>query len=217
MRWGWLEAASSQRCLPSQEEKACNRRCGDGTSEKTGSRLRRCPHMRTMWSALLLAALPCVGGWVSNSQASYGATLASIRAEAYGDSMASAYRSLGWLWTLPKDTSDATGLGQSITWAWDPALCGTLGPKFREDFVALSFLSCHSIKASMGRAFDTCASACLRASTPARFSTPCPRTGSSHAFAYSPYSPLSISSLSCVAQVGSKPPRHLFSRRHRDV
>ena len=49
-----------------------------------------------------------------------------------GLSDSSAYRSLGWLWSMPRSTLtpplDGVGLGQSITWALDPEACGKLLP-----------------------------------------------------------------------------------------
>jgi hypothetical protein len=77
----------------------------------------------------LLGACNC---WRSTSQALYGAQISVIRETLRGRSTATPYESLGYLWTYPVNSGDATGLGKSITWAWDPELCGRLMPTFRE-------------------------------------------------------------------------------------
>ena len=76
---------------------------------------------------LLLLARPAAG-WISISQAKYGTQIEDMVKASYGLSRASAFRSLGWLWTYPRDSLDTKGLGGSITWALDPKMSGdTLG------------------------------------------------------------------------------------------
>ena len=77
----------------------------------------------------LIGACNC---WRSTSQALFGAQISVIRETLRGRSTATPYESLGYLWTYPINSGDATGLGKSITWAWDPELCGRLMPAFRE-------------------------------------------------------------------------------------
>merc|ERR1719331_1886678 len=80
---------------------------------------------------LLVAALVAPAcTWISTSQARYGANLEELRRGTRMESTANADRSLGWLWSAPRSTTDARGLGQSITWAWDPELCDSLLPAF---------------------------------------------------------------------------------------
>ena len=46
-------------------------------------------------------------------------------------------------------------MGGGITWAWDPAMCDLLQPKFREDVFGMGhFLGCAEMKAAVSRAFD---------------------------------------------------------------
>ena len=118
---------------------------------------------RALHLPLLLAAVaPPAGAWISTSQVRYGTQINDIQLEAYGESLQNSYKSLGWLWTSPdrthNDAGDAghdpsSGLGQSITWAWDPALCDLISPTFREDFMFFNFVDCKHIKASVHRAF----------------------------------------------------------------
>lgn len=114
---------------------------------------------------LAIWLVPFVHSFRSVSQANYGAQIADIQAQlsSSGPAMACTsptgcsdqFRNLGWLWSLPSDSSDSRGLGQSITWAWDPALCDKLMPIFRERFTTISFIDCSWIKAGMHRAFAT--------------------------------------------------------------
>lgn len=62
---------------------------------------------------------------------------------------------LGYLWTLPDDPTSHVGLGGGITWAWDPALCDALLPRFREDFFFVPFVDCTMLKAAMNRGFHS--------------------------------------------------------------
>ncbi len=70
--------------------------------------------------------------WRATSQSLYGAQISVIQETLHGHSTATPYEALGYLWTYPVDAGDATGLGKSVTWAWDPQLCGRLLPIFRE-------------------------------------------------------------------------------------
>jgi hypothetical protein len=108
----------------------------------------------------LLSFAPVVQAWVSISQARYGATIDGIYNESLGRDLGTNFlvarqQSLGYLWTLPSDPLDTTGLGGTITWAWDPALCARLQPLFKEDFWFTNFVDCTTIKASLHRAFET--------------------------------------------------------------
>jgi hypothetical protein len=109
-----------------------------------------------------LAILSCVLGaarhtsaWISTSQARYGAQLDDIIATSYSTSTVNADRSLGFLWSLPASSMDERGLGQSITWAWDPALCDALVPTLRDEALSIRMVGCASLKSAMQRAFDT--------------------------------------------------------------
>ena len=93
--------------------------------------------------------------WISVSQALYGAKLDDLRAATRRQSSLNADKSLGWLWSAPRSTTDARGLGQSITWAWDPRLCDMLLPAFRSDAFGIPLINCGTIKATMHRAFLT--------------------------------------------------------------
>ena len=99
----------------------------------------------------LLAASAC--GWISSSQSRYGASIVDIAAQTYGQSTSNAYRSLGWLWVSPSAAFDGRGLGGSISWAMDPALCDTLLPHVREEVWAVSFVTCADVANAMSRAF----------------------------------------------------------------
>ena len=108
-----------------------------------------------MLSILLLAAP--VAGWVSRSQSVYGAQISEIQAMMLGKSTgrSTPQAELGYLWYAPADTLDTRGLGGGITWAWDPAMCDLLQPKFREDVFGMGyFLGCAEMKAAVSRAFD---------------------------------------------------------------
>ena len=110
-------------------------------------------HRMMQISLLLLLARPAAG-WISASQAKYGTQIDEIVKASDGLSRASAFRSLGWLWTYPRDPLDTKGLGGSITWALDPALCDHLLPRMREGFWRQSFVGCPMIKASIQRALN---------------------------------------------------------------
>ena len=99
-----------------------------------GGRLRRsCGYaMVPLFALVVFCLLGACNCWRSTSQALYGAQISVIRETLRGRSTATPYESLGYLWTFPVNSGDATGLGKSITWAWDPELCGRLMPAFRE-------------------------------------------------------------------------------------
>lgn len=88
--------------------------------------------MVPLFALLVFCLLGACNCWRSTSQALYGAQISVIRETLRGRSTATPYESLGYLWTYPVNSGDATGLGKSITWAWDPELCGRLMPTFRE-------------------------------------------------------------------------------------
>lgn len=106
-------------------------------------------------SCALLACAARVSAWTTTTQARFGTSLSRIVNESNGIGTGNTQGSLGYLWSLPASSTDHTGLGGSITWAWDPNLCTKLLPKFNEDFWGISFISCASLKASMHRAFAT--------------------------------------------------------------
>lgn len=54
---------------------------------------------------------------------------------------------------FPPGAARTDGLGASITFAWSPALCDALLPKFDEDIWFASLVTCGSLKAAMTRAF----------------------------------------------------------------
>ena len=61
-----------------------------------------------------------------------------------------------YVWTLPPNEQDSTGLGCGLAYAWDPALCDQLLPNFGERSVwGLSFVTCKSLRAAMERAFQS--------------------------------------------------------------
>jgi hypothetical protein len=88
-----------------------------------------------MWWApsALLCVSPLAAGWVTSSQSKYGVQLDMIQDAFNGDAEPIPTDFVGFLWTDPEDPLDDTGLGNSITWAWDPALCDKLMPVFKED------------------------------------------------------------------------------------
>ena len=113
-------------------------------------------------ASLLAVSLPGVRAWVSTSQARYGASIELIQDESLGlDAITPAgvhqqqQMSLGYLWSLPADSSDDRGLGGSITWAFDEKICDDILPLFNEKFWGISFVNCQTIKASIHRAFET--------------------------------------------------------------
>ena len=65
--------------------------------------------MKRSASALLLL-LPIVTGWLSISQARYGATLDDLRDQTYMQSTANADRSIGWLWSRHPSSSTSISI-----------------------------------------------------------------------------------------------------------
>ena len=131
-------------------------------------RVRTRPMQRALHLPLLLAAVaPPAGAWISTSQVRYGAQINDIQLEVYGESTQNSYKSLGWLWTSPDrthvDAGDAdhdpsSGLGQSITWAWDPALCDMLLPQIAEEFAGIRMVQCSDLVASSAQRHHCCCS-----------------------------------------------------------
>jgi len=103
-------------------------------------------------------------GWATRTQTLYGGQIADIQAQMRGGpytrrnaggTIGASQADLGYLWHMPENVSDTTGLGGGITWAWDPKLCDQLAPRFREDIFGWeSFLNCDDYKAAVARAFD---------------------------------------------------------------
>lgn len=107
-------------------------------------------------TALLLACLVRPAhAWITVSQSQFGTTIDHIQNESAGIDLGHPTLSLGHLWTMPLHVGDATGLGGTITWAWDSELCDALLPSFQEDFWFISLVSCASLRASVHRALDT--------------------------------------------------------------
>jgi len=104
---------------------------------------------------LALVHLRVVDAWITVSQSRYGVTIEHIHSESLGNEVGAPLHSLGHLWDLPWATDDATGLGGTITWAFDEALCEHLLPEVRENFWFISLVTCDSLRASVHRAFDT--------------------------------------------------------------
>ena len=89
-----------------------------------------------------------VAGWITISQARFGVGLSTIRAQLHGNGTASRpQQELGYLWSLPRE--------RAITWHWDPYLCETLVPGFREDMLGARLVRCDDLKAAMHRAFTS--------------------------------------------------------------
>ena len=105
---------------------------------------------------LALLAAPSALAWLSISQARYGTSLDDLRATTYGTSTRNADMSLGWIWSAPRTRTDPRGLGQSITWAWDPALCDKLLPAFKSDAFGIPMLDCQSVRTVRRPLFGAC-------------------------------------------------------------
>ena len=103
---------------------------------------------------LLLLLVHGATAWISTSQAKYGSQLDELAAASHGTSRVSAFRSLGGLWSLPRDPLDPRGLGGSITWALDPALCEHMLPRMSEGFWTQTFVGCGMLKSAIQRALD---------------------------------------------------------------
>ena len=108
-------------------------------------------------AALLLAARGS-DAWISYTQARYGSSIGEIQAQQHGNGFQAStysYRWLSHLWNLPENTFTDDGLGGSITYAWDPALCGALQPLFKEDLFFTNMINCVDFKTALHRAFET--------------------------------------------------------------
>ena len=105
-------------------------------------------------------------GWITISQAKFGAELGAIRAQLHGNSTGDLPpdQELGYLWSLPgRPPHHHVAVGKSvaaeqeplrtggITWQWDPYLCDVLVPGFREDILGVRVVTCDSLKAAMAR------------------------------------------------------------------
>jgi len=86
-----------------------------------------------------------VPGWISSAQ-QQGVSMATLQEYAGADAQ---------LWSLPQSTDDFTGLGNEISWAWDPAMCELISPHLREKFMMVHFVDCEVLHAHVRRAFDT--------------------------------------------------------------
>ena len=110
--------------------------------------------------ALLLAE---TASWLSIAQARFGVRVEDTQSMTRYGSTLNGPQALGFLWSAARTTTDTKGLGQSITWAWDPALCDLLLPAFRDGAFGIRLLSCNTIRATMHRAFATWSQVCMRA------------------------------------------------------
>ncbi|KAL1519856.1 hypothetical protein AB1Y20_023359 [Prymnesium parvum] len=104
---------------------------------------------------LLLAACACARGWVTTSQARFGAQIPAIRNESRGVVTSLVPQTLGYLWSYQTNSQSARGLGGSITWAWDSELCHRILRVMEEDFWQISFVDCLDVRAALHRAFET--------------------------------------------------------------
>ena len=94
-------------------------------------------------------------GWVTKSQSNFGAQISEIQDLMKGKPVSRVVQAqLGFLWTYPASTTDHTGLGRGITWAWDSKLCDLLKPKFKESVAFYDLVTCNSYKSAVARAFD---------------------------------------------------------------
>ena len=95
-------------------------------------------------------------GWVTISQSRFGAQIEGIQAQMHGEISEGdlhIQQRMGYIWTMPKDVDDDSGLGGGITWQWDPGLCDALLHTFSEDFFFIDFITCDDLKGAMHRAF----------------------------------------------------------------
>ena len=109
----------------------------------------------TMFVFVLLPMVPLTSGFTSISQSKFGAELAQIQAAMSGEisSGTDVNRELGYLWTLPEDSSDDRGLGGGIAFAWDPYMFNTIIPNFHEDMFYVQWLKEMDLRAAGQRAF----------------------------------------------------------------
>ena len=102
----------------------------------------------------LLLTTSTAHGWTTISQGSYGAQVLDIKRQTAGNATSAApTKLLGFLWSFPADAGSRAGLGGGISWAWDPAICDRLLPKFRENFASVQFVGCEELKAAVHRSF----------------------------------------------------------------
>jgi len=104
-------------------------------------------------ASLLVLALSDGALAFSISQSKFGAQLSQIKQEMQGIVTTGVQQSLGYLWTLPEDSTSDDGLGGGIAYAWDPAMFDTLLPNFREDMFYVNWLSSQDLRAAGQRAF----------------------------------------------------------------
>jgi hypothetical protein len=114
---------------------------------------------------LLLLATLSVDGWATISQSVWGAQLSDIQAQLSGGfssagTLDAPETQLGYLWSMPADSSDTRGLGGGITWAWDPELCGKMLGSFYQELVPGVY--CDDLRAAMRRAFSAWSSESLQ-------------------------------------------------------
>ena len=95
---------------------------------------------------LVLAASGCAHAWITQDQRYQFWDLATIKARSQP--------SLSFLWTLPASTDSIAGLGTSISYAWDPAMCDTLLELFGENLWGFEFVDCETINDAMRRSFN---------------------------------------------------------------
>ena len=79
--------------------------------------------------------------------------LSQIKQEMQGVVTTGVQQSLGYLWTLPEDSTSNDGLGGGIAYAWDPTVFDTLLPNFREDMFYVNWLGEQDLRAAGQRAF----------------------------------------------------------------
>ncbi|KAL3911708.1 MAG: hypothetical protein SGPRY_008594, partial [Prymnesium sp.] len=89
-------------------------------------------------AALLLRSAACLG-WTTIPQTAFGGQYAEIGANLHSARVNGSLldvdprRSLGRIWHMPELVSDTSGLGGSLTYAWDPNLCPKIQPLFKEE------------------------------------------------------------------------------------
>ena len=139
------------------------------------------PTMNIQALLAFLAVVHRATGWVSISQSAYGGQIADIAAQLRGETTENVpvdyQQKLGYLWTLPEDTSDSRGLGGGIAWAWDPNLCDSILDQFSEDFFFIPFITCVAASApNTLRITPACAhTTCIKEASVARAGATCSR------------------------------------------
>ena len=105
-------------------------------------------------SFVLLAALICPApAWITITQAKHGVSIGDIYNASIGVTDGNPELTLGYRWSMPTNVGDHTGLGGTITWAWDARLCDKL--YIKDQFWFISLVNCDGVRSSMHRAFDT--------------------------------------------------------------